>query len=447
MTDNKVSRTIPCNHRVKEYNVFNLQRIAAMTVGEVYDSVSQSGGIVTKKCAACKDLLETLISQVPMCKPSEPMSGDDQNKTAVFIQRWLSHLNTKLAEVSRPVTPVYLRDTVTEILHRMGYDIKCDNAMISWYLGQYKTKVLDPEKITQAIIEHKGTEWANVKPLVKDAEYNIRLTIPSANPGIESQDSQERYEQADGTQVQPVKAKRTYLKGRHQEILAVFEYIESFPSTPGIEQLDEQLRNDLAVVKQVINWRHQATDDYNYREQFQFYLEQLQTLPDNVKEITFATLDDKIRKRLSKGQPAAKTKTKVKQTRKADVTPAKKDEVPQTVTSSMPSHAADSDGMAEHRKDTDASHSDAVTKEEPTSINKIKLMAYLDNLAVYDTEAQRRINEAAADIEEFSRFSDFNSQFDNLKTSVASSSSPFKGGYAVGFIHNKVENQRKKATL
>ena len=30
----------------------------------------------------------------------------------------------------------------------------------------------------------------------------------------------------------------------------------------------------------------------------QFYLEQLQTLPDNVKEITFATLDDKTRKRL-----------------------------------------------------------------------------------------------------------------------------------------------------
>ena len=352
MADNKVSRTIPCNHRVKEYNVFNLQRIAAMTIGEVYDSVSQHGGIVTKKCATCKELLVTLINQIPMFKPSEPMSTDDQNKTAVFIQQWLAHLNKKLADVSNPVKPKYLRDTVTQILQRQGHDITCENAMISWYLGQHKTRDLDPEKIAQAIIEHKGTEWAKVKPLVKDAEYNIRLTVPATDAGNERKDGPENSGNTDGAQVKPVTGKRTYLKGRHQDILAVFEYIESFPSTPGIEQLDEQLRHDLAVVKEVVNWRQQATDDYSYREQFQFYLEQLQTIPDDIKNISFATLDDKTRKRLAKAQPAAKKKVRAKQTKKDEATPPEKknsdntsDIESHTETSSMPSHAAAGDGQ------------------------------------------------------------------------------------------------------
>lgn len=321
MANNKISRTIPCNHRVKEYNVSNLQRIAAMTIGEVYDSISQSGGIISRKCATCKDLLDTLIKQVPMFMPSEPMSADDQKKTAEFIQRWLAHLKKKLAEVSKPVEPVYLRDTVTQILQRQEHDIKCENAMISWYLGQYKTRDLDPEKIAQAIVEHKGTEWAKIKPLVKDAEYNIRLTVPGADAGPEHEDGQEGSGHTDGAQAKPVTGKRSYMKGRHQEILAVFEYIESFPSTPGIERLDEQLRHDLAIVKEVINWRQQATDDYSYREQFQFYLEQLQTLPDNMEEITFATLNDKIRKRLAKAQPSAK-KVRPKQNKKDEATPS-----------------------------------------------------------------------------------------------------------------------------
>ena len=475
MADNKVSRTIPCNHRVKEYNVFNLQRIAAMTIGEVYDSVSQSGGIVTKKCAVCKDLLESLIRQVPMCKPSEPMSADDQSKTAVFIQRWLSHLNSKLDEVSKPVKPVYLRDAVTEILHQKGHDIKCENAMISWYLGQYKTKVLDPEKIAQAIIDHEGTEWSKMKPLVKDTEYNIRLNVPGTDAGNEQQKSQEGLEQADGIQSQTLTTKRTYLKGRRQEILAVFEYIESFPSTPGIEQLDEKLRNDLAVVKQVINWRQQATNDYNYREQFQFYLEQLQMLPDDVKDISFASLDDKTRKKLSKGQSAAKPKTKVKQTRKDDVMPTKKedagktsDTMPSAGGSNMPSHTAEGDGMVKPQKDNDIEQDTVVTQEattviEPTTSSEEEASSYLDDepepwemnyaeindylckAAANDPSGLERIKDANELIVKFCHLDNFREKFSELQTMIESGTVIYPGGFAAKKIKEMLDQANGRA--
>ena len=446
MTDNKVSRTIPCNHRVKEYNVFNLQRIAAMTIGEVYDSVSQSGGIVTKKCAVCQGLLNTLIDKVPMFKPSEPMSTDDQNKTAVFIMEWLTHLRKKLAEVSKPVVPVYLRDTVTQILQRQGHDIRCENAMISWYLGQYKTRDLDPEKIAQAIVEHKGTEWAKIKPLVKDAEYNIRLTVPGADASIGRQNGQEGFGHDDGAQAKPVTGKRSYMKGRHQEILAVFEYIESFPSTPGVEQLDEQLRHDLAIVKEVINWRQQATDNYSYREQFQFFLEQLQTIPDGIKNISFATLDDKTRKRLAKAQPAVKKKVKAKQTKKDEATPPEKknsdngsDIESHTETSSMPPHAAEVDSQIAPNNDRDKYQP---TQEEMWESNKNELLEYLAGLSTNDPEAQRRVTAATDDIDYLSKTEDFDAVFEQLKISVQNFQKPYKGGFAVGVIKNKVADHK-----
>ena len=444
MADNKVSRTIPCNHRVKEYNVFNLQRIAAMTIGEVYDSVSQYGGIVTKKCAVCQGLLNTLIDKVPMFKPSEPMSTDDQNKTAVFIMEWLTHLRKKLAEVSKPVKPVYLRDTVTQILQRQGHDITCENAMISWYLGQHKTRDLDPEKIAQAIIEHKGTEWAKVKPLVKDAEYNIRLTVPATDAGNERKDGPENSGNTDGAQAKPVTGKRTYLKGRHQDILAVFEYIESFPSTPRIEQLDEQLRHDLAVVKEVVNWRQQATDDYSYREQFQFYLEQLQTIPDDIKGISFATLDDKTRKRLAKTQPAAKKKVRAKQTKKDEATPPEKKNSDNGSDNSMPPHAAEGDSQIAPKL-TPAGNNTIdyqPTQEEMWESNKNELLEYLAGLSTNDPEAQRRVTAATDDIDYLSKTEDFDAVFEQLKISVQNFQKPYKGGFAVGVIKNKVADHK-----
>ena len=439
MADNKVSRTIPCNHRVKEYNVFNLQRIAAMTIGEVYDSVSQYGGIVTKKCATCKELLVTLINQIPMFKPSEPMSTDDQNKTAVFIQQWLAHLNKKLADVSNPVKPKYLRDTVTQILQRQGHDITCENAMISWYLGQHKTRDLDPEKIAQAIIEHKGTEWAKVKPLVKDAEYNIRLTVPATDAGNERKDGPENSGNTDGAQAKPVTGKRTYLKGRHQDILAVFEYIESFPSTLRIEQLDEQLRHDLAVVKEVVNWRQQATDDYSYREQFQFYLEQLQTIPDDIKGISFATLDDKTRKRLAKAQPAAKKKVRAKQTKKDEATPSNGGNTSKPIPTGKPSptppnnpNEEENPGEepenltpedfvhAEHSTDS-AFPSELERQKYVHQNNHTELISYLKSIASRTFYLERNLTEGKNPeyIEKFASRADFRELFNTLKIHTA----------------------------
>lgn len=317
--DNKnISRRVPCNKKLKEYNVNNLRRIADMSVSEVYNQISASSGIITHKCDVCIKLLTMLISKVNNFIPSEPMTLEDQTKVRQLHSRWLVKLQQQLAEVSKPSMPIYLRDTVTQRLKAMGHDEVCENIQLEWYIGEYNPTTLDPQKIADAIIERKGTVWKEVKPLVKNDFYNIRLH------SINGSAANNQGKDAGGSQATDVYSssslptKRNYTKGRNEDIVSTFEFIEAFPSTPGVETLDKRLQADIAVVNQVIAWRKQPTSDYDYKTQFQFYLEQLQTLPDDAKDISFATLDSKTRKKLVKAGGASQTAKKRTKKEKVD---------------------------------------------------------------------------------------------------------------------------------
>ena len=174
------------------------------------------------------------------------------------------------------------------------------------------------------------------------------------------------------------------------------------------KDLASHLANDLQVMKEFAKWRDKDPKDYEYRNVVQGFISRLQTI---VPETIFEGVE----------------------------TPQKDNDIEQK--NVVTEEAATVVEPTTHQASTPS------TDEARRESNRAKLQTYLNELTRYDPEAQRRVNEAAADIEEFSRFNDFDSQFDNLKTTVVSSPSPFKGGYAVGVIRNKVENQRKKAII
>lgn len=273
MNDNSTKIRIPCHRKIKEYNAQHLADISAMNVSEVYNSLSASGGIITKKAATCKKQLEALIEKVGKFKPSVPMTQDEQTKIAQIQQIWLSHLNRQLNDLSVPVKPTYLRDSVTHILQSKGVNDPCTNRHLEWYLVRYNVKQLNPAEVADAIIQHSGSDWATMPQLIKDADYNI--TVAKSNK-TESQNT--RRTDADFTAIR-----------------SVFEFIESFPATPGIETLDAKLANDITIADMVLSWRKKNTTRYdNYMTVFQTFINSLQTLPDEARKITFADTTEQV---------------------------------------------------------------------------------------------------------------------------------------------------------
>lgn len=175
------------------------------------------------------------------------------------------------------------------------------------------------------------------------------------------------------------------------------------------KDLASHLANDLQVMKEFAKWRDNDPKNYEYRNVVQGFINRLQTI---VPETIFEGVE---------------TTQKENDIEQKNVVTEKGTTVVEPTTTSQAGTLS----------------SDEARRES----NRAKLQTYLNELTRYDPEAQRRVNEAAADIEEFCQFSDFDYQFNNLKTTVDSSLSPFKGGYAVGVIRNKVEDQRKKATI
>ena len=305
MSKDSKETKIPCSKLLKEYNTKHIRSITDMSVNEVYTSISKDGGIVTKKCAACKDLLSSLIAKVVNFKPSSPMTVEEQSKLQTLQTLWLAKLKEQLTAISIPVKPTYLRDTVTQKLRERNSDLTCQNIHLEWYLEQHQNSPLDPEKIADAIVEHKDWNWSEVPHLKRNSNYYLSVDDPD-----------DQQQEQNGTSPK----KRSRNKGKYEPILNAIEFIESFPSTPGIETLDAGLKNDIKIADEVLAWREKDADTYDYRQKFQIFLNLLQTLPDTAKQITFADIDEKTMKKMSKGKFAAKQKVKTTKKEKAGET-------------------------------------------------------------------------------------------------------------------------------
>ena len=411
MSEGNNKMRVPCNSKVKAYNTQHLNDIAAMNVSEVYNSVSASGGIITKKAATCKKCIESLIQKIAEFKPSVPMTREEQQKVDNMLQVWSAQLHRQLSAVSIPVKPTYLRDTVTQILQSKGYTEPCTNRHLEWYLVRYDAKQLIPAEIADAITQHRGSKWDSMPHLVRDAEYNINVANSNKSDGQKTRRKEEDF----------------------LRIRDAFEFIESFPATPGIDTLDARLANDITVADMVLSWRKKSLTRYDdYMTVFQTFINSLQTLPDDARQITFADTTEKATELKKKGKVnGKKSKAKSRKPKKTSV-----DVVPSPTPSQVQSESAEEDpgeepdfltpdDMAQDRHDinTNATGQQSAPQIQPQvnfDRNKTILMTFLNEKAkkihYLSYNLTEETNKTAIDI--FAKRPDFQAIFETLRLNV-----------------------------
>lgn len=402
MSDGNNKMRVPCNNKVKAYNTQHLSDIAAMSVSEVYNSVSASGGIITKKAATCKKRIESLIQKIAEFKPSVPMTREEQQKVDNMLQVWSAQLHRQLSAVSIPVKPTYLRDTVTQILQSKGVNEPCTNRHLEWYLVRYNAKQLIPAEIADAIIQHRGSKWDSMPHLVRDAEYNINVADSNKSEGQKTRRKDEDF----------------------LRIRDAFEFIESFPATPGIDTLDARLANDITVADMVQSWRKKSITRYDdYMTIFQMFVNSLQTLPDDARQVTFADTTEKATDPKKKGKAnTKKSKAKSKKGKKENTSPTPPEqpsveedpgEEPENLTPEDFVHA-------EHSTDS-AFPSELERQKNVHQNNHTELISYLKSIASRTFYLERNLTEGKNPeyIEKFASRADFRELFNTLKQHTA----------------------------
>lgn len=402
MSEGNNKMRVPCNNKVKAYNTQHLSDISAMSVSEVYNSVSASGGIITKKAATCKKCIESLIQKIAEFKPSVPMTREEQQKVDNMLQVWSAQLHRQLSAVSIPVKPTYLRDTVTQILQSKGISEPCTNRHLEWYLVRYNKKQLIPAEIADAIIQHRGSKWDSMPNLVRDAEYNINVADSNKSEGQKTRRKEEDF----------------------LRIRDVFEFIESFPATPGIDTLDARLANDITVADMVLSWRKKSITRYDdYMTIFQMFVNSLQTLPDDARQITFADTTEKATELKKKGKVnGKKSKAKSRKTKKENASPTPPEkpneeedpgEEPENLTPEDFVHA-------EHSTDS-AFPSELERQKYVHQNNHTELISYLKSIASRTFYLERNLTEGKNPeyIEKFASRADFRELFNTLKQHTA----------------------------
>nr|WP_297100823.1 hypothetical protein [uncultured Prevotella sp.] len=402
MSEGNNKMRVPCNNKVKAYNTQHLSDIAAMSVSEVYNSVSASGGIITKKAATCKKRIESLIQKIAEFKPSVPMTREEQQKVDNMLQVWSAQLHRQLSAVSIPVKPTYLRDTVTQILQSKGVNEPCTNRHLEWYLVRYNAKQLIPAEIADAIIQHRGSKWDSMPHLVRDAEYNINVADSNKSEGQKTRRKEENF----------------------LRIRDAFEFIESFPATPGIDTLDARLANDITVADMVLSWRKKSITRYDdYMTIFQMFVNSLQTLPDDARQVTFADTTEKATDPKKKGKAnTKKSKAKSKKGKKENTSPTPPEqpsveedpgEEPENLTPEDFVHA-------EHSTDS-AFPSELERQKNVHQNNHTELISYLKSIASRTFYLERNLTEGKNPeyIEKFASRADFRDLFNTLKQHTA----------------------------
>ena len=400
MSEGNNKMRVPCNNKVKAYNTQHLSDIAAMSVSEVYNSVSASGGIITKKAATCKKRIESLIQKIAEFKPSVPMTREEQQKVDNMLQVWSAQLHRQLSAVSIPVKPTYLRDTVTQILQSKGVNEPCTNRHLEWYLVRYNAKQLIPAEIADAIIQHRGSKWDIMPHLVRDAEYNINVADSNKSEGQKTRRKEENF----------------------LRIRDAFEFIESFPATPGIDTLDARLANDITVADMVLSWRKKSLTRYDdYMTVFQTFINSLQTLPDDARQITFADTTEKATDPKKKDKAnTKKSKAKSRKPKKAAADVAPSPTPPQVESESV---EEDPGEEPDFLSPDDMVQGQQITKtdvpgsgSEQTTTNYQKLMAFLNEKVTKDRvpylAGNITENNNANYIRQFGNRSDFDEVFE-----------------------------------
>lgn len=402
MDKNATPARISCNEKVKKYTIATMERLGiSCTLAKFYETLMAGKTVKTRHNAAALSLLQELTEKIDGFIPPVPTSNSDVKKIKQFLAKWkekVTHLNEDMNTSTS--SPVYLRDQVNVLLQQKKCNVQCSNHHLEWFLLRYGAEAMTPDKIASAIIQHSETDWNNLKTPIKDDEYHPHLTENT--------------------------------KERRQSFREKVEFIYDFVYSFDIDALTKKLQNDLDVISDLQKWQKETPRTYEYAERYQSLLDRLQTAP-KFKLIKNPVL------------PAATKQEDTSEKSKANVEETMKESAASSEQVLLHQQQPDRENRNERpdqpdngKDDTQPKGDYTLTQEEIWAINKGMLQEYLDSLSRNDSEAQRRIKEASAEIDYFSMMENFDDLFDELKRSVQNYQRPFKGGWAIGIIRNKV---------
>ena len=242
---------IPCNKKVRDYTVNNLKKLCGLTVSRAYEQFIEKGTLSVEESTAHDNRIEQLIKlinrfTIPKSVPVRPI---DKRHMEQFRERWKKHLESLPVNNAADSKPVYLIDAVNRILKRRKSRIQCTRIHLMWHLDLQGEDHMIPEEIATAITKFGLSDWSDVRPLVENSKYNIRI-IGNGTKEIEQ-----------------------------EEFLKAIEFIYQIPNFHVDESMKEKILNDIKVLQDFLKDKEKDPETYDYEAVWEKYTAKLQTAP------------------------------------------------------------------------------------------------------------------------------------------------------------------------
>lgn len=242
---------IPCNKKVRDYTINNLKKLCGLAVSRAYEQISEKGTLSVEESNALDKRIEQLLKLInKFCIPSSvPVRPIDKRHMEQFRERWVKELKNLLSNNATEVKPVYLIDEVNRILKRRKSRIQCTRIHMMWHLDLQGEDHMTPEEIATAITKFGLSDWSDVRPLVENSKYNIRIS-------------------GNGTK-----------EIEQEEFLKAIEFIYQIPNYHVDESMKVKILNDIKVLQDFLKDKEKDPETYDYEAVWEKYTAKLQTAP------------------------------------------------------------------------------------------------------------------------------------------------------------------------
>ena len=272
---------IPCNKRVRDYTINNLKKLCGLTVSRAYEKFIEKGAISVEESLAPDNRIEQLIKlinrfTIPKSVPVRPV---DKRHMEQFRERWKKHLESLPVNNAAYSKPVYLIDAVNRILKRRKSRIQCTRIHLMWHLDLRGEDHMKPEEIATAITKFGLSDWSDVRPLIDNSQYNIRIN-------------------GNGTK-----------EIEQEEFLKAIEFIYQIPNFHVDEGMKEKILNDIKVLQDFLKDKEKDPETYDYEAVWKKYTAKLQTAPASRKRKSDAKQKVKTAKEEKTGESSKEGET------------------------------------------------------------------------------------------------------------------------------------------
>lgn len=239
--------SVRVSKQVKEYTCTTCERLAGMSYGKLFISLSRHQGVVSDRDQQTILLARKLTDMIPKFIPDFAMFATVKEELKEFNRKWRKEVIRYIDKLQSGTSPVYLRDKVTELLRTRGSSATCTNFQLEWYLYNHPDCIIDPEKVTDELLKYDGTDWKRMRHPPKKESYTLNVT----NIKIKSYD----------------------------DMKSLIEFIYDIPSSVD-DDFRRKVENDIKVLKEFDAWwKSQHSFTTKFRNEYDAARRRLMTIP------------------------------------------------------------------------------------------------------------------------------------------------------------------------